>query len=65
MRLEYQEYLCTCLNLLLIHNNPLYDDIKELFNYIIHSFQQRQIYNEGITLIGQFHHFLEIYLFLN
>jgi hypothetical protein len=60
MRLNYQEYICSSLEDLLINRKALDKDARNLFNYIIQSFQQRQeIYEEGISLIGQISFFLQ------
>lgn len=60
MRLNYQEYICSSLEDLLINKKALDKDARNLFNYIIQSFQQRQeIYEEGISLIGQISFFLQ------
>ena len=60
MRLNYQEYICTCLDSFLKNKKAKDKDVRNLFNYIIQSFQQRQeIYNEAITLIGSIASFLQ------
>ena len=60
MRLQYQEYICSSLNSFLMNKKALEKDVRNLFNYIIQSFQQRQeIYEEGISLIGVIASFLQ------
>ena len=60
MRLQYQEYICTSLNSFLMNKKASEKDVRNLFNYIIQSFQQRQeIYEEGISLIGVIASFLQ------
>ena len=60
IRLNYQEYLCTSLDSILSNKKVLDKDVRNLFNYVIQSFQQRQeIYEEGITVIGAIASFLQ------
>ena len=60
MRLKYQEYICTSLNSFLMNKKALEKDVRNLFNYVIQSFQQRkEIYEEGISLIGAISSFLQ------
>ena len=60
IRLKYQEYLCTSLDSILMNKKVMDKDVRNLFNYIIQSFQQRQeIYEEGIALIGVISSFLQ------
>ena len=60
MRLNYQEYICTSLGSILKNKKARDKDVRNLFNYVIQSFQQRQeIYDEGISLIGTIASFLQ------
>lgn len=60
IRLQYQEYLCTSLDSYLMNRKVLDKDARNLFDYVIKSFQQRQeIYEEGIALIGVIASFLQ------
>ena len=60
MRLNYQEYICTSLGSILKNKKARDKDVRNLFNYVIQSFQQRQeIYDEGISLIGSIASFLQ------
>ena len=53
IRLNYQEYICISCDSFLRNKTAHDRDVRNLFNYIIQSFQQRQdIYEEGINLIG-------------
>jgi len=60
MRLNYQEYICTCLNSFLMNRKAQERDVRNLFNYLIQSFQERkEIYEEGISLVGVIAKFLQ------
>ena len=59
MRLNYQDYICTCLYSFLMNKKAQEKDVRNLFNYVIQSFQQRQeVYGEGISLVGVISSFL-------
>ena len=60
MRKNYQEYLCGTLGSFLLNKNANEDDVRKLFDYVIQSFNQRkELYEEGISLIGNISFFLE------
>ena len=60
MRLNYQEYICTCLSEFLLNKKCKDKDVIQLFDYIIQSFEQRQeIYDEGINLVGSISFYLD------
>ena len=60
IRLKYQEYICISLNSFLYNKKALENDVRNLFNYIIQSFELRkEIYEEGISLIGAIASFLK------
>ena len=50
--LRYQEYLCNCLTGFLITGNADKNLIDNLLSFIINSFNIRDLYDEGILLIG-------------
>lgn len=53
MRLNYQEYICSSLSSFLFNKKCMEKDVKKLFGYVIQSFDDRkEIYDEGISLIG-------------
>jgi hypothetical protein len=60
IRLDYQNYICCCLTSFLLNEKAQERDVRNLFNYLIQSFQQRkEIYEEGISLIGLIAKFLQ------
>ena len=60
IRLNYQEYICSCLNSFLMNRKAQERDVRNLFNYLIESFQERkEIYEEGISLVGVIAKFLQ------
>ena len=53
MRLNYQQYICSSLSSFLSNKKCMERDVKKLFGYIINSFDNRkEIYDEGMSLIG-------------
>ena len=60
LRLNYQEYICSSLSSFLMNKKCMEKDVRKLFNYIIKSFEQRkEIYDEGISLIGNISTYLQ------
>ena len=60
IRLNYQEYICMSLDNFLRNKKVYEKDVRNLFSYIVRSFQQRQdIYEEGITLVGSISSYLQ------
>ena len=53
IRLNYQEYICSSLGAFLSNKKCMEKDVRNLFGFVIKSFDDRQeIYEEGIFLIG-------------
>ena len=53
MRWHYQEYICSSLSSFLFNKKCMEKDVKKLFGYVINSFEERkEIYDEGMSLIG-------------
>lgn len=60
IRLNYQEYICSCLYSFLTNKKAQERDVRNLFNLLIQSFQERkEIYEEGISLVGIIANFLQ------
>ena len=60
MRLDYQQYLCASLSSFLANKKCMERDVRKLFNYLIQSFEQRkEIYDEGISLVGSISYYLQ------
>lgn len=60
IRLNYQEYICMSLDNFLRNKKSLEKDVRNLFSYVVQSFQQRQeIYEEGISLVGSISSYLQ------
>lgn len=60
IQFDYQGYICLSLDLFLSNKNCKEKDARNLFNYVIKSFEQKkEIYKEGISLVASIASFLE------